>query len=74
MMILKASELPCSGPFETILMALIKMEFFYVQVTDLSGAKSGEFTDLSKVEKFEISDDAYEKRAGNLNMTSKFCL
>lgn len=56
-------------------MVLIKIEFFYyVQVTDRSGAKSGEFTDLSKVEKFEISDDAYEKRAGNLNMASKFCL
>lgn len=45
-----------------------------MQVTDRSGAQSGEFTDLSKVEKFEISDDAYEKRAGNRNMASNFCL
>ncbi len=41
---------------------------FSVQVTDRSGTQSGEFTDLSKVEKFEISDDAYEKRAGNPNI------
>ncbi|XP_048025362.1 tubulin-folding cofactor B [Megalobrama amblycephala] len=42
-----------------------------IHVTDLSGAKSGEFTDLSKVEKFEISDDAYEKRADSIRSFKK---
>ncbi|XP_029922799.1 tubulin-folding cofactor B [Myripristis murdjan] len=33
-----------------------------IHVIDRSGAQTGEYTDVSKVEKFEISDDAYEKR------------
>lgn len=36
------------------------------QVIDRSGAQTGEYTDVSKVEKFEISDDAYEKRTGTV--------
>ncbi|KAG1944684.1 tubulin-folding cofactor B [Pimephales promelas] len=42
-----------------------------IHVTDRSGAQSGEFTDLSKVEKFEISDDAYEKRADSIRSFKK---
>lgn len=33
-----------------------------IHITDRSGAQKGEFSDLSQVEKFEISDNAYEKR------------
>lgn len=33
-----------------------------IHVTDRSGGKLGEFDDVSKVEKFEISAEAYEKR------------
>ncbi|XP_036974954.1 tubulin-folding cofactor B [Acanthopagrus latus] len=33
-----------------------------IHVTDRSGGKLGEFDDVSKVEKFEISHEAYEKR------------
>ncbi|XP_034025112.1 tubulin-folding cofactor B [Thalassophryne amazonica] len=33
-----------------------------IHVIDRSGALSGEYSDVSKVEKFEISDDAYEQR------------
>ncbi|KAM9853075.1 tubulin-folding cofactor B [Aulostomus maculatus] len=33
-----------------------------IHVNDRSGGQLGEFTDVSKVEKFELSDDAYEKR------------
>ena len=36
------------------------------KVVDRSGAKEGEFSDLSKVEKFTISDDAYAKKSGTL--------
>ncbi|XP_048837677.1 tubulin-folding cofactor B [Brienomyrus brachyistius] len=33
-----------------------------IHVIDRSGAQTGEYTDLSKVEKYEIAEDAYEKR------------
>ncbi|XP_051580368.1 tubulin-folding cofactor B isoform X2 [Myxocyprinus asiaticus] len=42
-----------------------------IHVTDRSGTRSGEFTDLSKVEKFEISDDAYEKRTDSVRNFKK---
>ncbi|XP_042599836.1 tubulin-folding cofactor B [Cyprinus carpio] len=42
-----------------------------IHVTDCSGTQSGEFTDLSKVEKFEISDEAYEKRADSIRNFKK---
>lgn len=35
-----------------------------MQVIDRSGAQTGEYTDLSKVEKYEIAEDAYDKRTG----------
>lgn len=46
-----------------------KMYFFSVshfplQVIDRSGGELGEFTDVTKVEKFVLSEDAYEKRSG----------
>jgi tubulin-folding cofactor B len=37
-------------------------------VIDRSGAQSGEFSDLSKVEKFEIPDEVYEKRTGTVSL------
>ncbi|XP_030622492.1 tubulin-folding cofactor B [Chanos chanos] len=42
-----------------------------IHVIDQSGAQSGEFSDLSKVEKFELSDEAYEKRADSLRNFKK---
>lgn len=37
-----------------------------IHVIDRSGGQSTEFSDLSQVEKFEISDDAYEKRSDSV--------
>ncbi|KAJ8368992.1 hypothetical protein SKAU_G00090200 [Synaphobranchus kaupii] len=37
-----------------------------IHVTDRSGAQIGEFSDLSKVEKYEIPDDVYEKRTDSV--------
>ncbi|KAM3874861.1 tubulin-folding cofactor B [Diretmus argenteus] len=42
-----------------------------IHVIDRSGSQQGEFTDLSKVEKFEISDDAYEKRSESVRSFMK---
>ncbi|XP_016307527.1 tubulin-folding cofactor B-like [Sinocyclocheilus anshuiensis] len=42
-----------------------------IHVTDRSGTQSAEFTDLSKVEKFEISDEAYEKRTDSIRNFKK---
>uniref|UniRef100_A0A8C2ET02 Tubulin-folding cofactor B-like n=1 Tax=Cyprinus carpio TaxID=7962 RepID=A0A8C2ET02_CYPCA len=42
-----------------------------IHVTDRSGTQNAEFTDLSKVEKFEISDEAYEKRADSIRSFKK---
>ncbi|XP_076846524.1 tubulin-folding cofactor B [Brachyhypopomus gauderio] len=42
-----------------------------IHVIDRSGTLSGAFSDLSKVEKYEISDDAYEKRADSLRNFKK---
>lgn len=39
---------------------------FLLQVVDRSGGQMGEFTDVSKVEKFELPDDAYDKRTGTV--------
>lgn len=35
-----------------------------LQVIDRSGGQLGEFTDVSKVEKFELPDEEYNKRTG----------
>lgn len=37
-----------------------------IHVTDRSGAQQGEFSDVSKVEKFEISDNAYDQRKDSM--------
>ncbi|TRZ01912.1 hypothetical protein DNTS_028602 [Danionella cerebrum] len=42
-----------------------------IHVTDRSGTHSGEFDDVSKVEKFEISDEAYDKRADSVRNFKK---
>lgn len=36
------------------------------QVIDKRGNQMGEFTDVSKVEKYEIPDKAYDKRTGTV--------
>ncbi|XP_023838429.1 tubulin-folding cofactor B [Salvelinus sp. IW2-2015] len=42
-----------------------------IHVIDRSGAQSGEFSDLSKVEKFEIPDEVYEKRTDSVRSFMK---
>ncbi|KAM6972949.1 tubulin-folding cofactor B [Aplochiton taeniatus] len=42
-----------------------------IHVIDRSGAQTGEFSDLSKVEKFELSDDAYEQRSESMRTFMK---
>uniref|UniRef100_A0A8C5ARW7 Tubulin folding cofactor B n=1 Tax=Gadus morhua TaxID=8049 RepID=A0A8C5ARW7_GADMO len=42
-----------------------------IHVVDRSGAKEGEFSDLSKVEKFTISDDAYAKKSDSVRSFMK---
>lgn len=37
-----------------------------IHVIDKSGAKAGEYEDLSRVEKYEISHDAYDKRSDSV--------
>lgn len=37
---------------------------------DRSGSLTGAFSDLSKVEKYEISEESYEKRTGNTCLRS----
>ncbi|KAG7470855.1 hypothetical protein MATL_G00118230 [Megalops atlanticus] len=42
-----------------------------IHVIDRSGAQSGEFSDLSKVEKYEITDEAYDKRTDSVRSFMK---
>ncbi|XP_047450771.1 tubulin-folding cofactor B [Mugil cephalus] len=42
-----------------------------IHVIDRSGGQLGEFTDLSKVEKFELSDEAYEKKRDTVRSLMK---
>ncbi|TST73083.1 Tubulin-folding cofactor B [Bagarius yarrelli] len=42
-----------------------------IHVIDRTGSLTGAFSDLSKVEKFEISDEAYAKRADSLRSFKK---
>ncbi|XP_055030616.2 tubulin-folding cofactor B [Misgurnus anguillicaudatus] len=42
-----------------------------IHVTDRSGTQSGDFSDLSKVEKFEIPDEAYDKRTDSVRNFKK---
>ncbi|KAM4627360.1 tubulin-folding cofactor B [Polymixia lowei] len=42
-----------------------------IHVLDRSGAEKGEFSDLSKVEKYELSQDAYEKRTDSVRSFMK---
>jgi len=43
-----------------------------LQVADPT-VKLGEFEDLSKVEKFEMADDQYAKRAGKFKLLWSLC-
>ncbi|KAJ8385038.1 hypothetical protein AAFF_G00195680 [Aldrovandia affinis] len=42
-----------------------------IHVIDISGAQTGEFSDVSKVEKYEIPDDVYEKRTESVRSFMK---
>lgn len=42
-----------------------------IHVIDRSGGQLGEFTDVSKVEKFEIADDVYDKREDSVRSFMK---
>ncbi|XP_010870846.2 tubulin-folding cofactor B isoform X1 [Esox lucius] len=42
-----------------------------IHIIDRSGAQIGEFSDLSKVEKFEIPDEVYEKRTDSVRSFMK---
>lgn len=42
-----------------------------IHVIDRSGGQMGEFSDVSKVEKFELSDDAYNKRTDSVRSLMK---
>uniref|UniRef100_A0A8C6SAN7 Tubulin folding cofactor B n=1 Tax=Neogobius melanostomus TaxID=47308 RepID=A0A8C6SAN7_9GOBI len=42
-----------------------------IHVIDRSGGQLGEFTDVSKVEKFELPDDAYDKRTDSVRSFMK---
>uniref|UniRef100_A0AAY4CFB5 Ubiquitin-like domain-containing protein n=1 Tax=Denticeps clupeoides TaxID=299321 RepID=A0AAY4CFB5_9TELE len=42
-----------------------------IHVIDRSGTQTGEFTDLSRVEKYEISEEAYEKRTDSVRSLLK---
>lgn len=57
----KNDKIHLSGVFFFIL--------FFFQVIDQSGQQMGEFTDVSQVEKFEMSNQAYEKRTGAVRLT-----
>lgn len=48
--------------------------FFPVQVIDKSGGQTSELFEDSKVEKFELSDQAYDERAGTSSHTFLFRL
>lgn len=69
-------ELELYGPDDQLVMKLDKDEALLgsypiddgcrIHVIDRSGAKMGEYEDLSKVEKYEISDELYGKRSDSV--------